>query len=153
MPVPVIPPELEAEIAAVAERAECELVHVEFKGDTLRVFLDRPGGITLHDCEVVSKQLSPLLDVVDFGPGRYVLEVSSPGLDRQLYGPRDYERFVGRSARITWVPEGGSKRSVVGRLEAFLPAEEAVELMDAATGERYSIPLKEIQLARLEIEL
>ena len=74
------------EIEQVAQAVGCELVHAELKGGVLRLFVDRPeGGVTLADCQLVSKQVSALLDVLDFGTGRYVLEVSSPGLDRQLY--------------------------------------------------------------------
>src|SRR6185369_3709461 len=76
--------ELQPELEAIAESAGCELVHVEIKGGVLRLFLDKPEGITLADCEHVSKLASAYLDVVDFGKSRYVLEVSSPGLDRQL---------------------------------------------------------------------
>src|SRR4028119_2256248 len=95
-----------------AEGAGGERVHAEVKGGALRLFLDKPEGITLSDCEHVSKQVSAYLDVVDFGKSRYVLEVSSPGLDRQLYKARDYERFVGRKGRGTLDdPETGKRET------------------------------------------
>ena len=97
--------ELRSEFAAVAQQAGCELVHAEYRGGTLRVFLDRPEGVTLGDCATVSKELSAVLDVADFGKGHYTLEVSSPGLDRQLYTPADYERFCGRLVRVTYLEE------------------------------------------------
>jgi hypothetical protein len=80
------------ELAAIAESVGCELVRVEFKGGVLRLMLDRePGserlGVSHEDCANVSRQASALLDVVDFGPARYTLEVTSPGLDRPLYRP------------------------------------------------------------------
>ncbi|MEE8526036.1 MAG: ribosome maturation factor RimP, partial [Thermoanaerobaculia bacterium] len=72
--------ELEAELTAVAEGAGCELAHLEFRDGTLRLFLDRPdGGVTLDDCSQVSREVSALLDVHDFGKRKYLLVVSSPG--------------------------------------------------------------------------
>lgn len=157
----VVSPELLAEFEQIAAAAGCELVHAEFKGNTLRIFVDKPEGVSLTDCQHVSKQVSALLDVVDFGQGRYVLEVSSPGLDRQLYGPRDYERFVGRLARVTIQEPGtATKRTVVARLAEYRPPGEgegadggAVVLLDEKSGEQSVVSLKNIRLARLEIEL
>jgi ribosome maturation factor RimP len=93
--------------------------------------------------------------VVDFGPGRYTLEVSSPGLDRQLYGARDYQRFTGRRVRVTYrEEESGGKKTVAGRLAAFRPeAGGSIEVTAAERGEALTIPLDRIQLARLEIEI
>jgi len=152
--------ELAAEIEQIAEAAGCELVHAELKGGVLRVFIDKPEGVTLADCEHVSRQVSALLDVTDFGTGRYVLEVSSPGLDRQLYKPADYDRFVGRLARVTFEdPATGKKRTVVARLRGLRQPEGAAEgnaavvLEDGTTGEPWELPLKNVKTARLEIEL
>lgn len=153
--------ELQPELEKIAEAAGCELVHAELKGGALRLFLDKAeGGVMLSDCEYVSKLVSAYLDVVDFGKTRYVLEVSSPGLDRQLYRPRDYERFVGRKVRVTLEdPRTGTKKTVVGRLEAFerpegAPDEEArVVVVEEPKGERHEVSLREIRQARLEIEL
>jgi ribosome maturation factor RimP len=151
-----IDPDLAAEFEAIADSIGCELVAAERKGATLRLFIDRPdGGVTLADCERVSKLVSALLDVVDFGNERYVLEVSSPGLDRQLYRPRDWERFIGQQVRVTFLaPDGGGKRTVTGRLEAFQPdgAEGGEATVVTDEGERLELPLEQIQVARLEIE-
>ncbi|HVT15434.1 MAG TPA: ribosome maturation factor [Thermoanaerobaculia bacterium] len=161
-------PELETEIAQVAAAAGSELVHAAWKGGVLRLILDRAEGITLGDCEHVARQVSALLDVLDFGKSRYVLEVSSPGLDRQLYRPSDYERFLGRLARVTFESPGpsgalgssagGAKRTVVGRLAEFHPAAAPgaaaeVVIVDEKTGERHVVGLESIRLGRLEIEL
>lgn len=156
--------EIIPELEAVAAASGCELLHAELKGGVMRLILDKPEGVTLADCEHVSKQASALLDVLDFGSGRYVLEVSSPGLDRQLYRPQDYERFAGRLARVTMDdPETGKKKTVVARLEGLRrpptadaaagPEGAEVLLKDDKSGERQSIPLKNVKLARLEIEL
>jgi ribosome maturation factor RimP len=114
--------------------------------------------VTLGDCEHVSKQVSALLDVLDFGRQRYVLEVSSPGLDRQLFRPKDYERFTGHTVRVTYLEgDGGRKRTVVGRLAGVRPrgptgAEREITVT-TPEGERLELPLAAVQVARLEIEL
>jgi ribosome maturation factor RimP len=152
--------ELQPELEQIAESAGCEMVHVEIKGGILRLFLDKPEGISLADCEHVSKLVSAYLDVVDFGKSRYVLEVSSPGLDRQLYKARDYARFVGHKVRVTTEdPATGRKRTLVGRLESFdLPAdtpegEARVAVVEEPKGERHELSLRDIRQARLEIEI
>ena len=145
---------LEAEFAAVAASSGCELVHVELQPGKLRVFLDRPQGVTLEDCQTVSKQLSALLDVSEISSGSYLLEVSSPGLDRELYGPRDYERFCGQSVRVTFFGgEPRAKKTIVGRLEDFRPDTGEIAVAEPATGARHEIALADIKKARLEIEI
>lgn len=148
------------ELAGIAAAADCELVHAELKGNTLRLFIDRPEGVTLTDCERVSKEASSFLDVADFGTGRYVLEVSSPGLDRGLYRPADYRRFSGRLARVRLVDaETGKRRTVVARLAGLSPGaggregDGEVTLTDERTGEQTVVRLADIVEARLEIEL
>ncbi len=148
--------DLTAELEGIASQVGCELVHAEWKGGTLQILidrLDREGGVTLADCERVSKETSALLDVLDFGNTRYVLEVSSPGLDRQLYRPRDYQRFIGSKARITYSSPEVRKRTLVARLEAFHSEPESVTLLDEESCERTTLRLDQIQAARLEIEL
>ncbi len=148
--------ELSSEFAAVAASSGCELVHVDYRQGRLRVFLDRPQGVTLDDCQTVSKQLSALLDVSDFGKGSFLLEVSSPGLDRELYGPKDYERFSGRLVRVTFFSsQPRTKKTIVGRLLEFQPAAGGGEISVAEreTGTRYEISLHDIKKARLEPEI
>jgi ribosome maturation factor RimP len=151
--VPALDEHLEAEIAAIAAAAGCELVHAEFKAGILRLTIDRPEGVGLADCELVSKQVSALLDVAEWGDSRYVLEVSSPGLDRPLYQARDYERFTGRLVRVTWYPEGGGKRTDVGRLAEYRPQAAEITVVEEPSGARHEIALRTIASARLEIEL
>jgi ribosome maturation factor RimP len=153
--------ELQPELESIAAANGCELVHVELKGGVLRLILDKPEGVTLADCELVAKHSSAYLDVADFGKSRYVLEVSSPGLDRELYKPADVERFLGKLARVTIVdPENGKKRTVIGRLHELQPAvsggaigDSKVVVTDDKTGERTEVLWKDIRAARLEIEL
>lgn len=149
-------PELRTELASIAEARGCELLHVEFKGGTLRLILDRPGGVRLEDCEGVSKEASAFLDLADWGRGRYTLEVSSPGLDRELYGPRDYERFVGRRVRGRHLdPETGGRATVVARLAGFRMTAEGgeIHLTEAEDRRDRTLRLADVQLTRLEIEL
>lgn len=152
--------ELQPELEQIAAANGCELVHVELKGGTLRLILDKPeasGGVSLADCEVVAKQASAYLDVADFGKSRYVLEVSSPGLDRELYKPADVERFLGKLARVAFTDPDGKKKTVIGRLQELQPAEaesdRKVVVTDDKTGERTEVLWKDVRNARLEIEL
>jgi ribosome maturation factor RimP len=158
-PKTALPSEIAGELAELAAASGCQLEHLEWKGGVLRLMLDRvEGGITLADCELISKQTSALLDVLDFGRGHYVLEVSSPGLDRPLYRPSDYARFSGRLARVTFLdPETGKKKTVQARLqglETAEPEEESrVRIVEEKSGEERTLRFAEIQRARLEVEL
>lgn len=147
--------EQRADFAAAAEQAGCELLAVERHGDILRLVLDHPQGVTLAHCERVSKEVSALLDAAGYGERRYLLEVSSPGLDRPLYRPADYQRFQGRQVRITRRdPHTGRKATLRGKLEEFRPEGGGVAvLQEVDQGEMHDIPLTEIENARLEIEL
>jgi ribosome maturation factor RimP len=147
-------PQLTAELAAVAEAQGCELLHAEFRAGKLLLVLDREGGVRLEDCEAVAKQASPLLDVADFGRGRYTLEVSSPGLDRPLYRRDDFERFLGRRVRVRFRdPATGKRATVVGRLAEFRRAADEITLSELESGQDLALRLSDVELARLEIEL
>jgi ribosome maturation factor RimP len=144
---------LVTELEAIAESVGCELVRVEFKGGVLRLVLDREPSVSHEDCANVSRQASALLDVVDFGPARYTLEVSSPGLDRPLWRPEDYGRFAGRLARITIQPPGERKKTVVARLAGFDPSGGGKVTVTGDKGETQVIPLPQVLKAKLEIEI
>jgi len=88
-------------IARVVEGEGLELVDAVFRGRTLIVTIDRPGGVRVSDCQAVSSQLGVTLDVEDLIPFSYTLEVSSPGVDRPLVKPRDFSRAIGRVLRVT----------------------------------------------------
>jgi ribosome maturation factor RimP len=153
MPKNAIEPELERELAAIAAAAGCELLRAEFQGGTLRLILDREGGVRLEDCELVSKQASAFLDVADFGRGRYTLEVSSPGLDRELYGPRDYARFSGSRVRVRFVdPESGKRVTLTGVLAEYSAERGEIRLTELERGAERTIRLGDVQLAKLVFE-
>jgi ribosome maturation factor RimP len=155
MTSPSIDPQLLAEFAAVAARHGCEVLQVDKRGNVLRVTLDHPDGVTLAHCEDVSREISPLLDLADYGGGRYVLEVSSPGLDRPLLRSSDYERFQGHLVRVTRRdPQSGTKATLIGRLLSYRPEDQGCIVVEASdTGEKSEIRLTDVESARLEIEL
>lgn len=138
----------------VAEERGLELVHVEFAGGprspAVRIFIDKPGGVTHQDCSEVSTHVGTVLDVEDFIPGAYTLEVSSPGLERGLYAPGDYERFAGRLAKVKTRGAIGGQRNFRGRVVGL---EGADVLFDDRTSGRVRVPFSEIVKANLEIDV
>ncbi len=114
---------VEALCAPIAQANDCGIWDVEYVKEAgtwfLRVYLDKPGGVTIDDCEAVSRVLSDKLDEADPIEGSYVLEVSSPGADRVLRKPEHFEQFMGEKveARL-YRPRNGAK-SVVGELAGF----------------------------------
>ena len=131
-----------------------ELVEAEWKGalrgGVLRVYIDKPTGITHADCESVSHQLSAALDVEDLVPTNYTLEVSSPGLDRKLSRPADFRRFEGRKAKVRLCGALEGSRTVTGRIESS--SQEGVSLV-TANGEALKVSFADIELARLVVEI
>src|SRR5215204_1032316 len=97
-----------------AQDAGLELVHVEIAGTgrkpAVRIFIDKPDGVTLEDCSTISLRVGKILDEEDFIPAAYVLEVSSPGLERGLYKLTDFQKFAGEMAKVkTNEPINGQK--------------------------------------------
>ena len=151
-----IDPELIDEMSGIASSRSCERLHAELKGGTLRLVLDRAeGGVTIDDCSTVSREVSTLLDAWDFGRVRYTLEVSSPGMDRAMYRPEDYGRYVGHLMKVAFMdPSTEKKRKIVARLAAFDHEHgDRVSLDIPETGEHLDLPLERIQSANLEIEI
>jgi ribosome maturation factor RimP len=131
-----------------------ELVDLEFTQPrrgraTLRLFVDRPGGITLDEIARVSRVVGELLDVHDLISSSYTLEVSSPGLTRELKKPRDYERYTGRLVRLTTRSPWQGKQVHRGILKGLENEEVSLEEDQALV----RIPLREIAKARLDLDL
>ena len=131
-----------------------ELVHSEIAGPEnkpiVRVFIDKPQGVTHDDCSKVSLHLGTILDVEDFIHASYTLEVSSPGLERGLYKRGDYERFAGSNAKMkTRLPING-QRNFRGRL---LGVEGVDVLFDDRTNGKVRVPLDVIKQANIEVDV
>ena len=142
----------------ILESLGMELVDIEFvragRDSVLRLFIDKEGGVTLDDCADVSRELSAILDVEDVIPGHYSLEVSSPGLDRPLKKPADYERFVGRLVKVRTyeaLPDdaGNKRKTFIGRLLGLTDGNVAMQLSE---GQSATIPLEKVAKANLEYE-
>jgi len=130
-----------------------ELVSVELIGSgndrTVRVYIDHPDGITVDDCADVSRQVSAVLDVEDPISGAYVLEVSSPGLDRPLVKPADFERFAGSLVKVRTHEPVLGRKNFTGLLSEAAGDNVVVEV----DGEPYEISLANIERARLVPDL
>jgi len=132
----------------VVESEHLELVDVEFRSgksrSLLRIYIDKEGGVTLSDCETISRQLSAILDVKDLLKDAYILEVSSPGIDRPFQTDRDYQRSVGKIVKVQLAED-----SVRGKLEQV--QEDSIVLNQ--NGSLRTIRKDEIVRAHQEIEL
>lgn len=142
------------EIAAPVAGAEgLELVEVEYRresrGPVLRIYLDREGGIGVDDLARASRQLSDVLDVHDVIPGEYVLECSSPGINRRLRLPEHFRRFVGERVRVRTAERPDGRRSFVGTLAAV--DDDGIEVVDAQGS--YRIRFDEVVRANYEADL
>jgi len=131
-----------------------ELVHAEVAGPEnkpiVRVFIDKPHGVTHDDCSDVSLHLGTILDVEDFIHASYTLEVSSPGLERGLYKRADYERFAGSDAKLKTRQPIEGQRNFRGRI---LGVDENALLFEDRTNGRVRIPFDIITKANLEVDL
>jgi ribosome maturation factor RimP len=130
-----------------------ELVHWETVGPrnnfVLRIFIDKPGGVSHGDCEVVSNHVGTLLDVDDLIANRYILEVSSPGIERGLYKRADYERFAGSRVKLRASEPIDGQRNFRGRLVGLFG--DNVRL-DADGRGQIEIPYEQIVKANIEYE-
>jgi ribosome maturation factor RimP len=127
-------------VQAITERVAAslglEVVDLELRGGgkarMLRIFIDKPQGVTHEDCATLSREVSTILDVEDaVSGGSYVLEVSSPGLDRKLSRPADFERFQGSRVKLTTRMPVNGNRHFEGRLEHFESGKLTLDLAEA----------------------
>ncbi|MFZ4984559.1 MAG: ribosome maturation factor RimP [Blastocatellia bacterium] len=139
----------------IVVREGIELVHAELSGGhrpLLRVLIDKPGGVTIDDCALISEKLGLTLDVEDLISHQYTLEVASPGLDRGLYREADYERFAGLQSHVRTVEPIAGQRNFHGRLVGLDRVGEVAAVVEEPTGSRHAIPLALIARAWVEIE-
>ncbi|HBU68936.1 MAG TPA: ribosome maturation factor RimP [Elusimicrobia bacterium] len=146
--------QIEELINPTLESSQLELVDLSYTKESgkmvLRLFLDKEGGIKLSDCEEMSSKLGDILDNCGFLPQDYVLEVSSPGIDRVIKKEKDFVRFNGRKVKInTFAPVSG-QRNFIGKLVSY--GSNKVVIEDAAKN-IIEIELSNISRARLEPEL
>lgn len=138
----------------VAESLGLELVDAVFASDSgrkvLRVYIDKPGGVTLDDCADMSREFSTVLDVNDPIPQRYSLEVSSPGLDRPLKKEADFARFAGRKARVRTKEAMDGRRNFNAVIDSVDGANIHVTDFD---GKKFVLTISNIEKARLEVDL
>jgi len=137
-----------------ADDSGIEIVHVELAGtnrdSVLRVFIDKEGGVTLDDCSIVSQKLEAVLDAEDLIPSRYVLEVSSPGIERQLYSLEDFERFIGQAVKVKTKTDIEGQKVFVGEIDSI--HDDTISINDRARG-TVSIKYGDVEKANLKIDL
>ncbi len=128
---------------------QVDFIDLELKGragaQVVRIFVDTDGGITLDQCVTLSREISDALDRRDLIPGRYRLEVSSPGLDRPLRSLRDFQRNLGRQVRIKYLADEDETVTLVGQIDAA--ADDAVVVLE--NNQRIRIELSKILLAKI----
>ena len=145
-------------VREIAERVAAdtglEVVEVQLLGGggsrILRIFIDKPEGVTHADCERISQHVGTILDVEDVVPGgRYTLEVSSPGLERKLTRPREFERFVGHKVKVVLRQPVENQRHWVGALRNFA---EGIITLEPSPGRSIQFPLELVERANLKFE-
>ena len=136
----------------VADSEGIELVEVELKGDgrnqLLRISIDKPEGVTHADCELISQQVGTILDVEDVIPGHYTLEVSSPGVERKLLKPGDFERFQGKKVKISLHQPVENQRYWEGKLAGYRDGVVTLE----TGGKSIQFRLDQVAKANLKFE-
>ena len=138
----------------IVEEMNFELVDVEYVKEGgnyfLRAYIDKEGGITINDCEAVSRRLSDLLDEADFIPDSYILEVSSPGLGRPLKKDKDFARSIGKEVEIRLFQAVNRKKEFTGVLSAYDKDSVTITQEDS---EVIIIPRSGIALIRLALDI
>lgn len=152
------------QIRAVVDRAAAtagvEVVDVEFLGGgahrTLRIYIDKLAGVSLEDCEGVSRDVSEILDAEDIvGGGQYTLEVSSPGVERKLNHARDWERFVGQKLKVVFKEPIEKNKTWIGDLLAFENGTATFRLDQVKKGEAQKelrFTLEQVDKANLKFQ-
>ena len=142
--------------APILESHGLELVEAVCVGQgprtIVRVFIDKPGGVTLTDCEQAHRSLSPALDVIDPFPHAYTLEVSSPGLDRPLRCPRDYRRLIGHSVNLKLRQPIQEQWRLIGTIVEVEDGSVTLAVQQKKTTESIRIEFDQIALARRKVE-
>jgi len=160
--------EIISKVTAIAEQAATpagiEIVEVELKGSgrshLLRIYIDRPEGVTHADCELVSREVSAVLDADDPIPGSYELEVSSPGVERKLGKWQDWQRFAGKKVKV--ILKEPLQQTSLDKLDkkaelkyfdgVISRAEDHTVTVELAGGKEVSFPVEQVDRANLKFE-
>ena len=138
----------------VAEANGVELVHVEIAGTkrdvVVRIYIDKTGGVTIEDCSVFSRAIEDILEIEDFIPSKYVLEVSSPGIERELYSLADFVKFTGHLAKVKTNVEIGGQKTFVGPIVSV--NDDQIEVDDRTVG-TVGFSYGDVAKANLRIDL
>ncbi len=141
-------------VGPLLEESGMELVDVEYRPEhgrnTLRLYIDKPGGITLDDCSNVSRELGTILDVKDIIPASYDLEVSSPGIDRPLTREKDFKNFAGKMVKVQTKDPVSGRRNFHARLGGL---KDGRVLLTDSDGHGWEIKISNIKRARLDVSL
>lgn len=148
--------EIEDKVIAIVEPllqgTPLELVDVEYVQERdwyLRIFIDKPGGVGIEDCEQLSRSVEPILDELDFLKQAYYLEVSSPGLDRVLRREKDFVRYAGRMVDLKFFKPQSGEKQIVGILQGLQDGQVRVTV----NGIEQAYPQEELAQVRLHISL
>ena len=140
--------------ASVAGENNLELVQAQVVGSsknlTIRVFVDKTSGVTHEDCAAVSRKIGQILDAEDVFPLSYVLEVSSPGLERELYSLEDFRKFAGKLAKVKTAAAIDGQKNFRGRI---VKVESDEIIFDDKTNGTVRFSFEAVAKANLEIDL
>lgn len=147
-------PELQERLEKLISSMGYELVGCEKlaqgRGFLFRIYIDRPNGVTVDDCSLVSKQVSAMFDVMDIFHDKYTLEVSSPGIDRPLFTLDHFRKYIGNLVKVRLVVPVGNTRQLKGRLQQVEGDELTLKL---ETGEMIKVAFDNLDKAHLINEL
>ncbi len=139
-------------VRPIVEAEEMELVDVEYKkgqNSVLRIFIDKPEGVNVSDCTKISTQVGAFLDIEDLIENNYVLEVSSPGLDRPLKNKADYDRNKGKLIKVSLYAPLEGKKTFIGRI---IGADDQKVILKEKSEKIIDIPFAAIAKGKLKIE-
>ena len=137
-----------------ASDAGIELVHFEIAGTkrdaVVRIYIDKEGGVTIDDCSTISRSIEDVLDAEDIIPSKYVLEVSSPGIERELYSLKDFVKFTGHLAKVKLKTEIDGQKTFVG---SIMSVEGDTITIDDRTKGSTVFSYSDVTKANLKIDL
>lgn len=143
---------VESVLLPVIQEMGLEMVDVTYGKEGsqwyLRIFIDRDGGVSLDDCQLASGKIGRILDEVDPIPQAYILEVSSPGIERPLKKIDDFRRFTGKMVNITTFKPVAGQKNFTGSLKGL----RGKEILLETKGAEVTVPLEQVASARLAVE-